>query len=67
MKCKDCLYESNCNLREIANDLIGCEGHSRGKLPNKDKVKCSCCETYIYKSQAFKNKTYGTFLCFNCY
>lgn len=67
MKCKDCLYKSNCSLREIASDLTGCEGHSKERLTHKDKVKCSCCKTWVRESQAFKNITYRTFLCFNCY
>lgn len=67
MKCKDCLYENNCSLKEIASDLTGCEGHSKERPPHKGEVKCSCCKTWIHNSQAFKHKTNGTFICFSCY
>lgn len=42
MRCNKCIFESNCSLREIASDLIGCEGHSQGK-PQKVKETHRAC------------------------
>ena len=43
MKCTQCLFEENCDLRKISKDLIGCEGPSKERPPNEGEVKCSCC------------------------
>lgn len=29
MKCIDCEYDKNCSVQEIAEDITGCEGHSK--------------------------------------
>ena len=67
MKCSNCLYEDNCSLKDIAKDLIGCEGHSKKRPPRKGEVKCSCCGKWVHQSQAFKHKETGKYLCFDCY
>lgn len=28
MNCTDCIYENNCDIRSLAPDVTGCEGHS---------------------------------------
>ena len=39
MKCTDCEYNGNCSVQEIAEDITGCEGHSK---PIVEDGKCRC-------------------------
>lgn len=67
MKCKDCLCKNNCSLKEVAKDLIGCEGHGKERPPHKGEVKCYCCSSWVHLSNAFKRKDSNKYLCFKCY
>lgn len=67
MKCIDCLYENNCSLREIAQDLVGCEGHSKERPPQEGEVRCSYCKSWVDKSQTFQHEINKHYVCFNCY
>lgn len=67
MKCKDCLYNENCELKEFAKDITGCEGRSKERLPKKDEVKCSHCNSWIHLSKALKHRNNDVYLCFECY
>lgn len=66
MKCINCMYEKDCELKKIAKDLTGCEGHSKAKI-HKEKVKCFCCNKLVKNEHAFLHKIYNKHLCFKCY
>lgn len=68
MKCTQCLFEDNCNLKKLAKDLTGCEGYSKERPPNEGEVKCSCCGQWKSKKEVFEHNTdENKNLCFNCY
>ena len=67
MECNNCLFEGNCILKRFAEDLTGCEGHSKKRLSRKGEVRCSCCGKWVDESQTFKHKVSGKYLCFDCY
>lgn len=66
MKCKVCKFESNCSLREIAKDIIGCEGHSKSKYENDELVQCATCGCWSYEDDTFKLED-GVYTCYECY
>ena len=67
MKCSSCLYENNCNLRNIAKDLTGCKGHSKIRNCKDNEVKCDCCGNWVDENNAFEYIDGIHYLCFDCY
>ena len=65
MKCNQCEYDNNCKLKEIYNDLTGCDGHSKIREIKEGEVKCSCCGQIVNVKECFSNK--GIHICFKCY
>lgn len=72
MMCVKCIYEENCNLKEIAKDITGCDGHSKLKQDNygimslnKDEERTAIMKVVIYLNEInllpylekFKGKT----------
>ena len=71
MKCIDCEYDKNCSVQEIAEDIIGCEGHSKPRKLKDGECRCDCCKKiFSLKGNScifprVDNPKRG--LCFNCY
>lgn len=66
MKCTECKFEYNCNIRKIAKDITGCEGHSR-KINTEDEVRCMYCKEWVHKSKAYEPSVFkGHYICIRC-
>lgn len=71
MRCADCIYNRNCSLQEIAEDITGCEGHSKSRELEDGQCKCDCCKRIFTLKENHKifqrkdNPKRG--VCFNCY
>lgn len=51
MRCGNCKFEENCNLREIAPDLTGCTGYSRERNKLNGEVKCFICGHWVNEKE----------------
>ena len=67
MKCSQCLYVENCNLKVIAKDITGCLGHSKEKPIEKGYQKCSCCGEITHENRLFFHSNGKDVICFNCF
>lgn len=67
MRCTQCEFDKYCKLKEIASDLIGCDGHSKERAPSENEVKCICCKEWVKKKECFKNSNNNTYVCFRCF
>ena len=67
MKCSICLYEENCNLKNVAPDLTGCDGHSKLKPPKENQSKCCCCLQWKDNDGMFHHSDGNKHICFECW
>lgn len=58
MKCEMCLYNGSCSLQDIAEDISGCEGHSKERPLNE--VRYSLCDKVVDRPEEYRLKAKST-------
>lgn len=71
MRCIDCDYNNNCSVQEIAENITGCDGHSKLRGLKDGECQCECCKKIFVLEEnpvifpRANNPKNG--LCFDCY